>query len=98
MRTTANKNLDVLYPDHLRTIRQRYDEALAAQHLDAVVIGAGVEIYRFLDDLTHPFRPNPHFLQWAPLLNHPGSALIYRPGEKPALLMQQNGLDHIMTI
>jgi len=89
MPTTANQTLAALYPAHLEIVKSRYDEALAATDYDTVVIGAGTEIVRFLDDQSYPFKPNPHILQWLPLLQHPESVLLYRPGETPRLLVHQ---------
>ena len=70
MLTTADEKLAALYPAHLDTVRSQYDEALAATKFDAAVIGAGAEIVRYFDDQTYPFRPNPHIVQWLPLLQH----------------------------
>ncbi|MAF84227.1 MAG: Xaa-Pro dipeptidase [Gammaproteobacteria bacterium] len=87
--TAANQFLAALYPAHLDIVKARYDEALAATGYDAIAIGAGAEIFFFLDDQGYPFKPNPHILQWLPLLQHPESVLHYRPGEKPRLLVHQ---------
>jgi Xaa-Pro dipeptidase len=87
MLTTANEKLIALYPAHLAIIKSRFDEALDVAGYDSVVIGAGPEIIRFLDDQGYPFKPNPHILQWLPLLQHPESVLLYQPGERPELLI-----------
>ncbi len=89
MSTTANQTLASLYPAHLEVVKSRYDEALAAADYDAVVIGAGIEIMQFLDDQSYPFKPNPHIVQWLPLLQHPESVLLYRPGRTPKLIVYQ---------
>jgi len=89
MSTTANENLAALYPAHLDSVKSHYDGALAATEYDAAVIGAGAEIVRFFDDQSYPFKPNPHIVQWLPLLQHPESVLLYRPGETPRLLIYQ---------
>jgi len=89
MLTTADEKFTALYPAHLDAVRSQYDEALAATNFDTAVIGAGAEIVRYFDDQTYPFRPNPHIVQWLPLLQHPESVLIYRPGETPKLLVYQ---------
>jgi Xaa-Pro dipeptidase len=54
---------------------------------DAAVVGSGILQYRFLDDQAHRYVANPHFLQWAPLQEHPGSALIVEPGRRPVLVV-----------
>jgi Xaa-Pro dipeptidase len=73
------------YAAHLRTLLRRYDAALAATGFDAVIIGAGLPVGIFGDDQEYPYRAEPRFVQWAPLLAHPGSLLAYRPGRKPVL-------------
>ncbi len=75
------------YPEHLRILCQRYDEALEKSHYAGVLLGAGLEESFFLDDQHLPFRSNPQLLQWLPLPNHPGSLLLYRPEEAPILVV-----------
>jgi len=65
---------------------QRTDRALAACGFDALVIHSGTPIAQFLDDQDYPFKPNPHFKAWAPLLQHPHCAIVHRPGSRPRLL------------
>ena len=76
-----------LYPGHLDTLRQRYDDALAACGYDAAVIGAGVAVLNFMDDQHAPFRCNPQLMQWLPLDRHPGACLLYRTGAKPVVIL-----------
>jgi Xaa-Pro dipeptidase len=76
-----------LYPGHVQTMQARYESAAARFGFGALVIGSGVTELRFLDDQPHPYRPNPHFLHWVPLHEHPGSALVVRPGSKPVLIV-----------
>jgi Xaa-Pro dipeptidase len=79
--------LDSLYPAHLAALCRRYDHALERCGFDAVVVASGTLQYRFLDDQPHRYIPNPHFLQWAPLAEYPGSGVIYRPGGRPVLVL-----------
>lgn len=76
-----------LYAAHVKSLCQRYDRALQTGGFDAVLIGAGQAPPVHRDDQHYPYRAEPLFLQWAPLLAHPGSALLYRPGRKPLLLI-----------
>ena len=76
-----------LYRAHIDELRRRYDTALAACGLDAVVIAAGIPAEVFLDDQHLPFKANPHLLQWGPLREHPGSVLIVSGGQTPRLLV-----------
>ncbi|MFQ5634282.1 MAG: Xaa-Pro dipeptidase [Gammaproteobacteria bacterium] len=89
MADTVDKRLADLYPAHFATVRDRFTAALGECGFDAVVIGAGVEIMRFLDDQAHPFVPNPHLVQWLPLLSHPGSCLVFEPGSEPRLVIHR---------
>ncbi len=68
---------------------QRTDLALAACGFDALVIHSGAPITQFLDDQDYPFKPNPHFKAWAPLLQHPHCAIVHRPGSRPKLLFHR---------
>lgn len=78
-----------LYRPHIRALSARYDAALGATKFDAVLIGAGTLVPIHRDDQEYPYRPEPLFLQWAALQAHPGSALLYRPGRKPLLLVYE---------
>lgn len=76
-----------LYAAHIKSLCQRYDRALEASGFDAVLIGAGQPPPVHRDDQHYPYRAEALFLQWASLLAHPGSSLLYRPGRKPLLLV-----------
>jgi len=77
------------YAKHLATLRQRSDAALAQGGLDHLVIASGVEKYHFLDDRPYPFKPNPHFKHWLPLLQHPHGWIVHTPGKTPVLVYHQ---------
>ena len=79
-----------LYRPHIEALCARYDAALESTGFDAVLIGAGVPVLVYRDDQDYPYRPEPLFLQWAPLAAHPGSALLHRPGRKPLLLVLES--------
>lgn len=84
-----NDALAALYPQHLATLRERTDTALARGGFDHLVIPAGQPITKFLDDQDYPFVVNPHFKHWLPLVDAPGSWLVYTPGHKPKLVFLQ---------
>ncbi len=81
--------LDDLYLYHLQTVKERTDRSLADTGFDALVIQAGVAPTQFLDDQDYPFKVNPHFKAWVPVLDNPASFLVYRPGSVPRLLFNQ---------
>jgi len=78
-----------LYPQHLSTLRDRADKALALGGFDHLVIAAGMPGLKFLDDSHYPYAVNPHFKHWLPLTHAPGSWLVYTPGSQPKLVFLQ---------
>jgi hypothetical protein len=78
-----------LYRDHIAAVKKRHDRALAATGYDAVIIFAGALRYQFLDDNSYPFKVNPHFKQWVPVVDNPQCFVVYTPGEKPKLVFYQ---------
>ncbi len=77
------------YNAHLAEISRRYAAAAERGGFDAIVAGSGMLEYRFADDQAHPFVAAAHFLQWVPLQEHPGSAIIFQPGRRPVLVVHQ---------
>jgi len=83
------QELSALYHDHLNEVRSRTDRALAETGFDHLVIAAGALHVAFLDDNTYPFRPNPHFKWWVPIVDNPNCLIVYTPGNKPKLVYYQ---------
>jgi len=84
-----NHRLAPLYPQHLATLCERADKALALGGFDHLVIAASTPLRKFLDDQDYPFVANPHFKHWLPLTDAPGSWISYTPGSKPKLVFLQ---------
>jgi Xaa-Pro dipeptidase len=82
-------SLDELYVEHLRTVTQRTDRSLADCGFDALVVRAGSPPTQFLDDQDYPYKANPHFKAWVPIVDNPQSVLVYRPGARPRVLFHQ---------
>ncbi len=82
-------SVDQLYPEHLRTVMQRTDRSLEAAGFDALVVQSGSPPTLFLDDQDYPFKVNPHFKAWVPIVDNPHSVLVYRPGARPRILFYQ---------
>lgn len=78
-----------LYGAHVREMQGRWEAAIQAHDLDAILVHAGTPLVSFLDDYEYAFRPNPHFLNWLPLGHHHESVLLIRPGERPLLWFYQ---------
>ena len=85
----SDERLDELYAPHLRSMMRRADAALAAAGFEALVIHAGSSPTQFLDDQNYPFKVNPHFKAWVPILDNPLCLLIYVPGSRPKVLFHQ---------
>ncbi len=81
--------LDSLYPAHIATLQARTKEALAREGLDGLVIHSGQSKRLFLDDNHYPFKVNPHFKAWLPLVEHPHCWLIVNGVDKPKLIYFQ---------
>ena len=85
----SDSSLDQLYAAHLATLMNRSDRALAATGFDALVVHAGRPPLQFLDDQDYPFKVNPQFKAWVPILDNPRCILVYRPGDPPKVLFYQ---------
>ena len=84
MATLAN-----LYPAHIEELQERTKRALKRENLDGIVIHSGQEIKVFLDDYGYPFKVNPHFKHWLPLVDIPNCWLIVNGTDKPTLIYYQ---------
>ena len=84
-----NDRLAPLYAQHLATLRERADQALARGGFDHLLIAAGQPGTKFLDDNHYPYAVNPPFKHWLPLTGAPGSWIAYTPGAKPKLVFLQ---------
>lgn len=82
-------NLEALYRDHLRALGERADAALGAARCEHLVIYSGPLTSLFLDDQAYPFKVNPHFKAWVPVVDNPDCFLVHTPGEKPTLVFNQ---------
>ncbi len=86
---SQHQPLASLYPEHLRTMIARADQALAAGDFDHLLLPSGTLRYRFLDDRPDPFAVNPQFKAWLPLTGVTDSWLVYTPGKRPTLIYCQ---------
>lgn len=82
-------SLDELYGPHLDTLMQRTERSLAASGFDALVIHAGAPPVQFLDDQDYPYKVNPHFKAWVPIVDNPRCVLVIAPGARPKVLFHR---------
>src|SRR5579872_2613845 len=85
----SDSSLDQLYPAHLATLMQRTDRALGSSGFDALVVDSGRPPLQFLDDQDYPFKVNPQFKAWVPIVDNPRCFLVYTPGVRPLVLFHQ---------
>ena len=78
-----------LYGHHVEELKQRNKNVLARENLEGLVIHSGQELKIFLDDNSYPFKVNPHFKHWLPLVDVTNSWLIIKANEKPTLIYYQ---------
>ncbi len=81
--------LESLYPAHIVELQRRVTMALARENLDGIVIHSGQDIKVFLDDNNYPFKVNPHFKHWLPLIDVPNCWLMVNGQDKPTLIYYQ---------
>jgi Xaa-Pro dipeptidase len=89
MDAALHEKISTLYRAHITVLKLRHDRALEAAGFDHAVIFAGAQHIAFLDDMGYPFKVNPHFKYWVPVVNNPHCMLVYTPGVKPRLLYYQ---------
>ena len=77
------------YPAHINELKSRHDKALEKAGASHAIIFSGAPRPVFLDDYSYPFKANPHFVSWLPLITMPLCYLAYTPGEKPLLVYYQ---------
>lgn len=75
-----------LYAAHLFELQKRTKAVLARQNLDGLVIHSGQAKRQFLDDMDYPFKVNPQFKAWVPVLDNPNCWLIVDGVNKPKLV------------
>src|SRR5260221_10990878 len=68
---------------------RRTERSLAASGFDALVIQAGSPPTQFLDDQDYPFKVNPHFKAWVPIVDNPRCILVVVPGARLKVLFYQ---------
>ena len=85
----TNPSLGALYGAHIETVMTRHDHALEQAGASHAVVFSGNPRISFLDDYQTPFKPNPHFVAWAPLTHLPFSYIVYAQGERPVLIYYQ---------
>ncbi|MEO7205623.1 MAG: Xaa-Pro dipeptidase [Steroidobacteraceae bacterium] len=85
----SDSSLDHLYVAHLGSLMGRTDRALTLTGFDALVVHTGRPPLQFLDDQDYPYKVNPQFKAWVPVVDNPRCILVYKPGARPTVLFYQ---------
>lgn len=85
----STADLAASYAEHIQVLQQRTQEALARESIDGLVIHSGQAKRHFLDDTHYPFRVNPQFKAWLPVVDNPNCWLIVNGVDKPKLIFYQ---------
>jgi len=75
-----------LYIEHIATLQQRTKDLLELENVEGIIIHSGHGRRQFLDDMSYPFKVNPHFKAWLPVLDNPHCWLIVNGIDKPKLI------------
>ena len=89
MKEHSMKDLATHYPAHIRELQQRSETIMARENITSLVIHSGHSGKIFLDDMYYPFKVNPHFKAWLPIVDTPNCWLIIAANTKPTLVFYQ---------
>ncbi len=78
--------LQAHYQEHIDILQARTREALQREGLDGLVIHSGQSKRLFLDDNHYPFKVNPQFKAWVPVIDNPNCWLVVNGVDKPKLI------------
>ncbi|MGL5360541.1 MAG: Xaa-Pro dipeptidase [Shewanella sp.] len=74
------------YHAHIAELNRRVATVLTREALSGLVIHSGQPLRMFLDDIDYPFKVNPHFKAWLPLVDNPHCWLVINGQDKPQLI------------
>ncbi|QJR80421.1 Xaa-Pro dipeptidase [Alteromonas pelagimontana] len=74
------------FQEHIQVLQARTREALQRDGLEGLVIHSGQSKRLFLDDNHYPFKVNPQFKAWLPVVDNPNCWLVVNGEDKPKLI------------
>lgn len=74
------------YAAHIEILQQRTLQAIEKEGIDGLVIHSGQSKRLFLDDNHYPFKVNPQFKAWLPVVDNPNCWLVVNGTDKPKLI------------
>ena len=87
--TGLQSNFEQSYDAHFNHLREVYDRALKNHNFESLIVYSGAIKNRFQDDIQYPFIVNLQFKAIVPLCDAPESWVVWKPSEKPLLLLFQ---------
>lgn len=83
---SLSQQLAESYPAHIARLQKITKTTLINERIDALVIHSGQPIRQFLDDMDYPFKVNPQFKAWLPVIDNPHCWLLIDGESKPKLI------------
>lgn len=80
------EQLQTLFSQHIDELNARAKVIMARENIDALIIHSGQPHRQFLDDLDYPFKVNPQFKAWVPVIDNPNCWIIVDGVSKPTLV------------
>ncbi|WP_395345184.1 Xaa-Pro dipeptidase [Ningiella sp. W23] len=75
-----------LYSDHISQLQTRTRDALEREGIEGLIIHSGQSKHQFLDDNHYPFKVNPQFKAWLPVVDNPNCWLVVDGISRPKLI------------
>lgn len=80
------KQLDTLFAQHINELNARAKIIMEREHVTSLIIHSGQPHRQFLDDMDYPFKVNPQFKAWVPVIDNPNCWIIVDGVSKPTLV------------
>lgn len=80
------EQLKTLFAQHIDELNARAKTIMARENISSLVIHSGQPHRQFLDDMDYPFKVNPHFKAWVPVIDNPNCWVIVDGESKPTLV------------
>jgi Xaa-Pro dipeptidase len=74
------------YAEHIKVLQARTLEAIQRESIDGLIIHSGQGKIMFLDDNYYPYKVNPQFKAWLPVVDNPCCWLVVNGTDKPKLI------------
>lgn len=74
------------YAEHIAILQKRTLDAVQREGIDGLIIHSGQAKHQFLDDNHYPFKVNPQFKAWLPVVDNPNCWLIVDGVNRPKLI------------